>query len=201
VLEGVRVLDFGRYIAGPYVGALLAEYGAEVIRIEKREGSEDRYVGPVGEGGTGAMFLAMNRNKRSITLDPATPAGREVVRRLVATADVVIANLPAPALQSLGLDWPTLSALKPDVVLVTSSAFGTTGPLSRNVGFDGVGQVMSGAVYMTGEPDQPYRAQVPWVDFSTALHMAFGTMAALMARARTGRGRSSKARCWRPRSA
>jgi crotonobetainyl-CoA:carnitine CoA-transferase CaiB-like acyl-CoA transferase len=188
VLHGIRVLDFGRYIAGPYVGALLAEYGAEVIRIEKRDGSEDRWLTPVGDDGTGALFLAMNRNKRSMTLDPATPEGREVVRRLVATADVVIANLPAPTLKSLGLDWTTLCAIKPDLILVTSSAYGNSGPMANHVGFDGVGQVMSGAVYMTGEPDQPYRAQIPWVDFGTALHLAFGTMAALMARAQTGRG-------------
>lgn len=188
LLAGIRVLDFGRYIAGPYCAALLAEYGAEVIRVEKREGSEDRFVTPVAEGGEGALFMQINRNKRSITLDPTTPDGREVVRRLVASADVVVANLPANALKSMGLDYASLTAIRPDIILVTSSAFGAAGPMARNVGFDGVGQVMSGAVYMTGEPGQPYRAAVNWVDFGTALHLAFGTMAALMARASTGRG-------------
>lgn len=188
LLAGIRVLDFGRYIAGPYCAALLAEYGAEVIRVEKRDGSEDRFVTPVAEGGEGALFMQINRNKRSITLDPTTPEGREVVRRLVASADVVVANLPANALKSMGLDYASLTAIRPDIILVTSSAFGASGPMARNVGFDGVGQVMSGAVYMTGEPGQPYRAAVNWVDFGTALHLAFGTMAALMARAKTGRG-------------
>ena len=188
LLHGVRVLDFGRYIAGPYCAALLAEYGAEVIRIEKREGSEDRFVGPIAAGGEGSLFLQMNRNKLSLTVDPMTDEGREVIRRLVRTADVVIANLPDQSLVAMGLDYPTLRALKPDLVVTTSSAFGSRGPMARNVGFDGVRQAMSGAVFMTGEPDQPYRAQVNWVDFGTALHCAFGTMAALMERSRSGRG-------------
>jgi len=188
VLSGIRVLDFGRYIAGPYCAALLAEHGAEVIRIEKREGSEDRFVAPVGADGVGALFLQMNRNKRSLTLDPMAPEGQEVVRRLVRTADVVVANLPPPTLRAMRLDYASLAALKPDIILTTSSAYGPGGPYAERVGFDGVGQVMSGAVYMTGEPDRPYRAQVAWVDFGTALHCAFGTMAALMERRATGRG-------------
>ncbi len=187
-LHGVRVLDFGRYIAGPYCAALLAEYGAEVIRIEKRDGSEDRFVAPVGAGGDGALYLQMNRNKRSLTVDPTHDEGREVVRRLVRTADVVVANLPPQSLLAMGLDDASLRALKPDLIVTTSSAFGSVGPMASYVGFDGVGQAMSGAVHMTGEPDQPYRAMVNWVDFGTALHCAFGTLAALMERARSGRG-------------
>ena len=186
------MLDFGRYIAGPYCAALLAEYGAQVIRIEKREGSEDRFVAPIGAGGEGSLFLQMNRNKLSLTVDPMTDEGREIVRRLVRTADVAVANLPDPSLVAMGLDYATLSALKPDIIVTTSSAFGSTGPMAQNVGFDGVGQAMSGAVFMTGEPDQPYRAQVNWVDFGTALHCAFGTMAALMERSRSGKGQHVK---------
>lgn len=188
LLHGIRVLDFGRYIAGPYCAALLADYGAEVIRIEKREGSEDRFVAPVGAGGEGALFLQMNRDKLSLTVDPMCEEGREVVRRLVRTADVVVANLPQASLAAMGLDEATLRALKPDLILTTLSAFGDAGPMARYVGFDGVAQAMSGAVYMTGEPGQPYRAAVNWVDFGTALHCAFGTLAALMERARSGRG-------------
>ena len=90
VLAGVRVLDFGRYIAGPYCAALLAEHGAEVIRIEKREGSEDRFQAPVAATGEGALFLQMNRNKRGMTLDPMRPEGQAIVRKLVTTADVVV---------------------------------------------------------------------------------------------------------------
>ncbi len=188
VLDGIRVLDFGRYIAGPYCAALLAEHGADVIRIEKREGSEDRFQAPVAETGEGALFLQMNRNKRGLTLDPMNPEGQEVVRRLVATADVVVANLPPQTLVAMKLDYESLAAVKPDIVLTTVTAYGRGGPYSDRVGFDGIGQVMSGAVYMTGTEEQPYRAQVPWVDFGTALHCAFGTMAALMARKSTGRG-------------
>ena len=187
-LNGIRVLDFGRYIAGPYCAALLAEYGADVIRIEKRSGSEDRFTAPITPQGEGGLFMQMNRNKRCLTLDPMTEGGREVVRRLVATADVVVANLPAPALVQMGLDDDSLRAIKPDIILTTSSAFGPTGPMSSYVGFDGVGQAMSGAVYMTGEPGQPYRAAINWVDFGTALHCALGTLVALMERSQSGRG-------------
>jgi crotonobetainyl-CoA:carnitine CoA-transferase CaiB-like acyl-CoA transferase len=188
VLEGVRVLDFGRYIAGPYCAALLAEHGAEVIRIEKRDGSEDRYQAPVASSGEGALFLQMNRNKLGMTLDPMRPEGQEVVRRLVERADVVIANLPPQTLMAMQLDYASLTQVKADIILTTVSAYGRGGPYSDRVGFDGIGQVMSGAVYMTGEEDQPYRAQVPWVDFGTALHCAFGTMAALLARRVSGKG-------------
>ena len=188
VLDGIRVLDFGRYIAGPYCAALLGEFGADVIRVEKRAGSEDRYQAPVTATGDGALFLQMNRNKRAMTLDPMTAAGREIVHKLVRTADVVVANLPPQTLTAMGLDHASLVAVKPDIILTTVSAYGRGGPYSSRVGFDGIGQVMSGAVYMTGEPDQPHRAQVAWVDFATALHCAFGTMAALMARERSGEG-------------
>jgi crotonobetainyl-CoA:carnitine CoA-transferase CaiB-like acyl-CoA transferase len=190
VLEGVRVLDFGRYIAGPFCAALLADLGAEVIRIERIGGGEDRFYIPVGldETGGGAMFLAMNRNKRGMTLDPASPRGREIVRKLVATADVVIANLPPSVLRSLSLDLDSLRAVKPDIVLTTVTGFGAGGPLSHKHGFDGIGQAMSGALYLSGTPDQPIMAKVPWVDFGTACLSAFGTLAALMERGKTGRG-------------
>lgn len=191
VLHGIRVLDFGRYIAGPYVGALLAEQGAEVIRIEKRgEGGEDRAQAPITEGGgDGGLFMQMNRNKLGITLDPMKPEGREITRKLVATADVVIANLPPQTLAAMGLDYDSLKAVKADIILTTATAYGRGGPYSDRVGFDGVGQVMCGAAYLTGaDEDTPVRLQVPWVDFGTALHCAFGTMAALMHRKATGRG-------------
>jgi len=128
VLEGVRVLDFGRYIAGPYCATLLAEFGAEVIRVEKRDGSEDRFVAPVGEG---ALFLQINRNKKCITLDPMKPEGQEVMRRLVNTADVVVANLPPQTLRAMKLDYESLKAIKPDIILTTATAFGGPGPLVR----------------------------------------------------------------------
>src|SRR4029078_204058 len=153
VLEGVRVLDFGRYIAGPYCATLLADFGAEVIRVERRDGSEDRFVAPVGEGGAGALFLQVNRNKKSVTLDPMKAEGQEVMRRLVATADVVVANLPPQTLRAMKLDYDSLKAIKPDIILTTATAFGNPGPWADRVGFHGVARVMSGAGYMTGHAD------------------------------------------------
>jgi len=193
VLAGTRVLDFGRYIAGPYCAALLADLGADVIRIERIGGGEDRWVAPVGDDGVGAMFLVMNRNKRAMTLDPASPDGRAIVRKLVATADVVVANLPPEVLRSLSLDLESLRQIKPDIILTTVTAFGAGGPWSHKHGFDGIGQVMAGGAYLTGTPDQPMRASVAWVDFGTASVSAFGTLAALMARQKSGRGQKVEA--------
>jgi crotonobetainyl-CoA:carnitine CoA-transferase CaiB-like acyl-CoA transferase len=188
VLEGIRVLDFGRYIAGPYCAALLADLGADVIRIERIGGGEDRWVGPIADDGVGAIYVTMNRNKRAMTLNPAAPEGREIVKRLVATADVVVANLPPEVLRTLALDFESLRRVKPDIILTTVTAFGAGGPWSHKHGFDGIGQVMSGAAYMTGTPEQPYRASVAWVDCGTASLAAFGTLAALMERQKTGCG-------------
>jgi crotonobetainyl-CoA:carnitine CoA-transferase CaiB-like acyl-CoA transferase len=193
VLAGTRVLDFGRYIAGPYCAALLADLGADVIRIERIGGGEDRWVAPVGPDGVGAMFLVMNRNKRAMTLDPASPDGRAIVRKLVATADVVVANLPPEVLRSLSLDLDSLRQIKSDIILTTVTAFGAGGPWSHKHGFDGIGQVMAGGAYLTGTPEQPMRASVAWVDFGTASVSAFGTLAALMARQKTGRGQKVEA--------
>jgi len=190
VLDGIRVLDFGRYIAGPFCAALLGDLGAEVIRIERRDGGEDRGMIPVGAGpdGGGAMFVAMNRNKLGMTLNPAAPRGREIVKKLVATADVIVANLPPRVLRSLALDLDSLRQTKPDIILTTVTGFGAGGRLSNKHGFDGIGQAMSGAVFLSGFPDQPIMTKVPWVDFGTAFLSAFGTLAALMERGKTGRG-------------
>jgi crotonobetainyl-CoA:carnitine CoA-transferase CaiB-like acyl-CoA transferase len=188
ILAGVRVLDFGRFVAGPYCATLLGYLGAEVIRIEKRAGSEDRFIAPVCPGGEGGVFFQTACNKKSLTLDPATPAGREVTIRLLATADVVVANLPPATLARLGLDWPTLSAINPRTILVTQTAFGERGPYAGRGGFDGVGQAMSGAMYMTGTPGHPVKSAAPYVDYATATLAAFGALAALMQRSRTGLG-------------
>src|SRR5207248_2754858 len=195
VLGGIRVLDFGRYIAGPFCAALLGDLGAEVIRIERIGGGEDRGLIPVGAGppdgpmgGGGAMFLAMNRNKLGMTLDPGSPKGREITKKLVASADVVVANLPPSVLRSLSLDLDSLRETKPDIILTTVTGFGAGGPLSHKHGFDGIGQAMSGAVYLSGHPELPTMTKVPWVDFGTAFLSAFGTLAALIERGKTGRG-------------
>jgi crotonobetainyl-CoA:carnitine CoA-transferase CaiB-like acyl-CoA transferase len=190
VLDGIRVLDFGRFIAGPFCAALLGDLGAEVIRIERPGGGEDRGFIPVGAGpdAGGAMFLAMNRNKLGMTLEPAAQKGREIVKQLVATADVVVANLPPAVLRSLSLDLDSLRRVKPDIILTAVTGFGAGGPLSHRHGFDGIGQAMSGAVYLSGTPEQPIQLKLPWVDFGTACLAAFGTLAALYERGNTGQG-------------
>ncbi len=188
VLEGIRVLDFGRYIAGPFCGTMLGDLGAEVIRIEKLEGSEDRWVTPVAEGGEGAMFLQMGRNKLGLTLNPMKPAGQEIVRKLVAVSDVVIANLPYEDLKRMGIDYETISAINPRIILATNSTFGSEGPYATRVGFDTIGQAMSGAMHLSGDGKVPTRANAPFVDFSSALLSTVGVLAALMDRAKSGKG-------------
>lgn len=188
VLEGIRVLDFGRYIAGPFCGTMLGDLGAEVIRIEKLEGSEDRWVTPVAEGGEGAMFLQMGRNKLGLTLNPMKPAGQEIVRKLVAVSDVVIANLPYGDLKRMGIDYETISAINPRIILATNSTFGSEGPYATRVGFDTIGQAMSGAMHLSGDGKVPTRANAPFVDFSSALLSTVGVLAALMDRAKSGKG-------------
>jgi formyl-CoA transferase len=188
VLNGIRVLDLGRYIAGPFCGALLADYGADVIRVDRVGGSEDRLILPVSSEGEGAQFLQVNRNKRSISLEIDTPAGRGVLHDLVRGADVVIANMPPRALQKLGLDYESLRRIKPDIILTASSAFGTDPAVRDRVGFDGVAQCASGAVYMSGSPDQPAKIMAPVVDFGTAMACALGTMMALYERKASGMG-------------
>jgi crotonobetainyl-CoA:carnitine CoA-transferase CaiB-like acyl-CoA transferase len=123
-----------------------------------------------------------------MTLDPAAPKGREIVRKLVATADVVVANLPPQVLRALALDLDSLQLVKPDIILTTVTGFGAGGPLSHKHGFDGIGQAMSGAAYLSGTPEQPIALKLPWVDFGTACLSAFGTLAALIERGKTGRG-------------
>jgi crotonobetainyl-CoA:carnitine CoA-transferase CaiB-like acyl-CoA transferase len=188
VLKGIRVLDFGRYIAGPFCGTLLADMGAEVIRIEKVDGSEDRFLTPISETGEGGTFMQLARNKLGMTLNPMKPEGREIVKKLVATADVVIANLPPDTLKTMGLDYDSLKAVKPDIILTMISAFGRGGPYSNRVGFDGLGQAMSGAMYLSGTPEQPVKAWPPFIDFGTASFAAFGTLAALYEKQKTGKG-------------
>lgn len=188
VLDGIRVLDYGRFIAAPWCSAILADMGADVLRVEKREGGEDRWVQAVTEGGEGGTFLQCNRNKRSLTLDSTTPEGSEITRRLVARSDIVVANMPAAGMRASGLDYDTLRAVRPDIILASATAYGEGGPYSNKIGFDGAGQVMSGAVYRQGLPDQPIRTVVPYADFGTALTLTIGVMMALYHRDRTGQG-------------
>lgn len=182
------MLDLGRYVAGPYCAGLLAQLGADVIRVEPVRGGEDRGLAPLAAGGVGGLFLQANRGKRGMTLQLGSPAGREILRKLAALADVVVVNLPPPALVELGLDYASLRELKADVILTAVTAFGTTGPEHDRVGFDGVAQAMCGAMHLSGFPGRPVKAYLPYVDYGTALAAALGTLAALMLRERTGRG-------------
>ena len=188
VLDGIRVLDYGRFIAAPWCSALLADMGADVLRVEKREGGEDRWVQSVTSGGEGGTFLQCNRNKRSLTLDSTTPEGADITRRLVARSDIVIANMPAAGMRASGLDYESLRAVKPDIILASATAYGEGGPYSDRIGFDGAGQVMSGAVYRQGLPELPIRTVVPQADFGTALTLTIGVMMALYHRLQTGQG-------------
>jgi len=187
-LSGIRVIDFGRFIAGPYCAMLLADMGADVIRVDRRHGSEDRYIAAITESGEGGGFLSLNRNKRNLTLDTSKPESAEIIRRLVKGADVVVANLPNNVLKSMRLDYDSLKAVKPDIILARISTFGPDGPYANRVGFDTVVQAMSGAMGLTGFAGAPMRDIVPFEDYGTALHTAFGVMVALYHRQQTGEG-------------
>lgn len=187
-LDGIRVLDFGRYVAGPYCATLLGDFGADVVRVERLDGGEDRWIAPVSEDGEGALYLQMSRNKRSLAYDPKAEGSAEMISRLVAQADVVVINVPPSALPKMGLDYDTLRAIKPDIVLANVSSFGPTGPWTDRPGFDSVGQAMCGSQYLSGAGEVPYRSPITWVDHATAVYAAFGVMVALFERAQSGRG-------------
>ena len=188
VLEGIRVLDFGRYIAGPYCASILANLGADVVRVERIEGGDDRYLMPSTRQGEGAQFLQCNVGKRCIALDMGSDKGRAVMRRLIAGADVVVANFSPGALRHFGLDYDSLRAIKDDIILTTASAYHSEGPLAERIGFDGVGQAVSGAIWLSGLPGQPFRSATAFVDFGTALSCAYGTLGAIIRKMRTGKG-------------
>ncbi len=190
VLKNIRVLDFGRYIAGPYCAMLLAQLGAEVIRIERPGGGEDRFMVPLSDepNADGAMFMQNNGGKKGLTLRLGKPEANTIIQKLVKTADVVVANLPGSVLEKLGLDYASLKAIKPDIILVANSAFGSQGPWGNKPGFDGIGQTMSGAAWFSGSNGKPSKAAVTYIDYSTALSATVGTLAAIMHKQQTGEG-------------
>ena len=180
-------------MAGPYCATLLGYFGAEVIRVERRTGGEDRYIAPLfeqpdGSPGEGALFFQTGCGKKSVTIDLSKEEGRALLKRLAKASDVVVANLPPKALEKLGLDWPTFEKDNPGGILVTQTSFGSKGPDRDKGGFDGVAQAMSGAMYLTGTPDQPIKAGAPYADFTTAVFSALGAIAAIMAHKETGKG-------------
>ena len=193
VLNGIRVLDFGRYIAGPLCSTVLGDFGADVIRVERVGGSEDRTIIPVTPAGEGSVFLQLARNKRSLTLDTRRPEAKAVLERLIATADVIVANVPAVALTAMGIDYDQVRAIKPDIIHCNVSTFGRKGPWRDRGGFDSIGQAMSGAAWLSGEPGHPVRQPTSWVDHSTGLYAALGVMMALFEKKSTGRGQRVEA--------
>ena len=190
VLGDIRVLDFGRFIACPYCGMLLADMGAEVIRVERTGGEEDRCYGIQGPNGENTSFASYARNKKGITLNLLNnEEAREVLADLVKATDVVIHNFSPKAAELMGLTYEKLSAIKPDIIVSAVSCFGSDGPYANKTGFDPIAQTMSGAMAITGYAGgDPLRSQLPWVDYGTALANAVGALLALRHRDRTGEG-------------
>ena len=190
VLEGIRVLDFGRYATGAYCGALLADMGAEVIRVERPGGEVDRELGPFAPNGENIVYgMILARNKKGITLNTRSEKGREILKELVKRADIVVDNYGVEGKKIMGLDYESLSEINPGIILVSISGFGSFGPYATKLCFDAVAQAMSGAWCYTGFPgNPPTRAAVAYVDFSSAIYGALGTMFALYYREKTGKG-------------
>lgn len=191
VLEGLRILDLTRVVAGPFATALLADLGADVIKIERPKTGDDYRYGPAPEGETSLAFENTNRGKRSITLDVGHPEGRELFLRLVEGADAVVDNFRAGWMASKGLGSDVLRARNPRVVVAALSGFGATGPRAGQVSYDIVAQAAGGLLAMTGFPDgPPVRAGGALADFVGGLFLAFGVVAALLERERTGVARA-----------
>ena len=200
-LSGIRVLDLSRVLAGPWCTQTLADLGADVVKIERPVAGDDtRHWGPPflrdaqGEAtGQGAYFACCNRNKRSVTIDMATPDGQALLRRMATEADVVVENFKVGGLAAYGLDYASLSALNPRLIYCSVTGFGQDGPYARRAGYDLMVQAMSGMMSITGRGDDvpgggPQRVGVALTDTFTGMYAATGILAALHARHRTGRG-------------
>ena len=195
-LAGLRVIELARILAGPWCGQLLADLGAEVIKIEKPDGGDDtRHWGPPflndadGNDRDAAYFHAANRGKTSVAIDIASPEGQAQVRELVSSADVLIENFKVGGLARYGLDHASLSAINPGLVTCSITGFGQTGPYAHRAGYDFIIQAMGGAMSLTGEPDgTPQKAGVAYVDIFTGIYSAVAILAALRQRDSTGRG-------------
>jgi crotonobetainyl-CoA:carnitine CoA-transferase CaiB-like acyl-CoA transferase len=192
-LAGVKVIELARILAGPWAGQTLADLGADVIKVEAPEGDDTRRWGPPfieRDGDTSAAyFYATNRGKKSIICDFRTPEGQEVVRRLVADADVVIENFKVGGLTKYGLDWESLRQVNPRLVYCSITGFGQTGPYAHRAGYDFIIQGMAGLMSVTGEPDgQPQKVGVAVTDVFTGVYAATAILAALVQRGVTGLG-------------
>jgi crotonobetainyl-CoA:carnitine CoA-transferase CaiB-like acyl-CoA transferase len=190
LLDGVRVIDLTTSIAGPYATMLLADMGADVVKIERPgSGDDSRAWGPPFLDGESLWFLSVNRNKRSVTLDYTSGAGREVLRDLVRTADVVVVNLVDRVQKKLGVDYASLKALKPDLVHVSISGFGLEGARRDFPCYDLIAEGYSGVMDLTGETDSPpQKVGTPAADLIAGMDASYATVAALFERSRSGRG-------------
>lgn len=188
-LAGIRVLDLSRFVSGPYCAMLLGDMGAEVIKIERPgPGEVARGIEP-GVDGQSYYSFVVNRNKKGMTLDYRQPAGRDLLRRMIAEADVLVENFRPGVMEAMGCDWETLKALNPRLVMARISGFGQDGPLAKKQCFDSVAQAMSGLMDITGQPDgPPTMAGTTVIDYTSGMYAAMGVLAALNARHTTGRG-------------
>ena len=188
-LDGIRVVDLSRVIAGPWCGAMLADMGADVIKVEGVADADESRTWPPHKDGESAAYLLFNRNKRGMTLDLKSPDGVEIVKKLVEGADVLIENFRTGTMESFGLGYDVLAAINPRLVYCSVSAFGRTGPRKDSAGYEALMQAFSGIMSITGEPGgQPVRAGVSFLDLSTGVITAFGVVNALLHRERTGLG-------------
>jgi len=192
-LAGIRVAEFCQIAAGPFCGMLLADFGADVIKVESPEGDGMRQWPPLAAGpegpGYSENFAAVNRNKRSVVLDLKDPAGLAAARALCASADVVVENFRPGVMARLGLGYEALAAAKPALVYCSISAYGQHGPRAQEGGFDVTLQAIGGVMSVTGEPDgAPVKCGVPLTDFAAGLYAAYAITAALRETAATGRG-------------
>jgi formyl-CoA transferase len=189
-LDGVRVIDLTQAMAGPFCSMNLADMGADVIKVEPPgTGESMRRPGPAQRHGHSGTFMAVNRNKRSLTLDLKQPEGVALMKRLVATADVFVVNYRAGVADRLGLGWDALRAVNPRLLYCAISGFGQTGPYAARGGYDLIAQGQSGIISVTGEEDgEPAKAGVPVSDLAAGLFGAYGILAALEHRDRTGEG-------------
>lgn len=190
-LDGVRVLDLSRVLAGPYAGLMLADLGAEVIKIENpAHGDDSRTFTIPSHNGHAVYFLTVNRNKKSVALDLKAPDGKAAFLKLVANSDVVIENFRTGVMERLGLDYETLKAIRPDIVFCSISGYGRDGPNVEVPGYDPVAQAESGLMAMTGDPNgPPTRAGISLVDMITGLYASNAISAALRQKELTGEGR------------
>jgi crotonobetainyl-CoA:carnitine CoA-transferase CaiB-like acyl-CoA transferase len=189
-LAGVRVLEITEVLAGPFCGMLLGDMGADVIKIERPGvGDATRAQGPFAQNGMSFAFTMVNRNKRSLTLNLKDPRAQAVARRIAGEVDIVLENFRPGVMASVGLGYEELRAHNPGLIYCSISGFGQTGPYRDLGGFDLVAQGMCGLMSVTGEPDgMPCKAGFPVTDLGTALYAAYGIMAALHHRERTGEG-------------